>query len=78
MRYLNLATVLLLGMTSVSALAQAPGLDPGTGARPGHEPGIGELTAAVQQREQYRAGRYAIGLRAHPAPVFGRRKCNRA
>jgi hypothetical protein len=42
MRYVNLATVALLGMTSISALAQAPGLDPATGARPGHEPGIGD------------------------------------
>lgn len=41
MRYLNLATVALLGMTTISALAQAPGLDPATGARPGHEPGVG-------------------------------------
>ena len=42
MRHLNLATCALLGMTSISALAQAPGLDPATGARPGHEPGIGD------------------------------------
>ena len=42
MRHVNLATVVLLGMTTISALAQAPGLDPATGARPGHEPGIGE------------------------------------
>jgi hypothetical protein len=43
MRYVNLATIALLGVTTVSALAQAPsGLDPATGARPGHEPGVGE------------------------------------
>lgn len=42
MRYINVATVALLGMTTISALAQAPGLDPATGARPGHEPGIGD------------------------------------
>lgn len=43
MRYVNLATIALLGMTAMSALAQAPSsLDPATGARPGHEPGIGE------------------------------------
>ena len=42
MRHLNLATVALLGMTTISALAQAPSLDPATGARPGHEPGVGE------------------------------------
>ena len=42
MRYLNLATIALLGMTTVSVLAQTPsGTDPTTGARPGHEPGIG-------------------------------------
>jgi hypothetical protein len=43
MRYVNLATVALLGMTAIPALAQAPSsLDPTTGARPGHEPGVGE------------------------------------
>jgi hypothetical protein len=41
MRCVYLATVALLGMTAVSALAQAPGLDPATGARPGHVPGVG-------------------------------------
>jgi hypothetical protein len=43
MRYVNLATVALLGMTALSALAQTPpGANPATGARPGHEPGVGE------------------------------------
>lgn len=42
MRYIHLATVALLSMTTMSALAQAPGLDPATGARPGHEPGVGD------------------------------------
>ena len=43
MRYVNLATAALLGMTSLSALAQVPsGADPTTGARPGHEIGVGE------------------------------------
>ena len=51
MRYVNLATVALLGMTTISALAQAPGLDPATGARPGHVPGTWQLTASVQQRQ---------------------------
>jgi hypothetical protein len=41
MRCVYLATVALLGMTAVSALAQAPGLDPVTGARPGHVPRVG-------------------------------------
>ena len=32
----------LLGMTTMSALAQTPpGMNPATGARPGHEPGVG-------------------------------------
>jgi hypothetical protein len=36
------ASVALLGMSAAIALAQAPsGLDPATGARPGHEPGVG-------------------------------------
>jgi hypothetical protein len=43
MRCVYLATVALLGMTTLSALAQAPSvLDPATGARPGHVPGVGE------------------------------------
>lgn len=42
MRSLVLASVALLGMSAAIALAQAPaGLDPATGARPGHEPGVG-------------------------------------
>jgi hypothetical protein len=43
MRCLYLATVALLGMTTLSALAQAPSMtDTATGARPGHVPGVGE------------------------------------
>jgi hypothetical protein len=43
MRYINIATVALLGMTGASALAQAPSsMNPVTGARPGHEAGIGD------------------------------------
>jgi hypothetical protein len=43
MRYMNLATAALLGMIAAPALAQMPsGADPATGARPGHEPGVGE------------------------------------
>jgi len=43
MRYAGLATAALLGMTVVSALAQAPPmLDTTAGARPGHEAGVGD------------------------------------
>jgi hypothetical protein len=42
MRYFNLATVALLSLTALPAMAQAPaGTNPATGARPGHEPGVG-------------------------------------
>lgn len=42
MRYVSFATVALLSMGALQALAQAPSsLDPATGARPGHEPGVG-------------------------------------
>jgi hypothetical protein len=42
MRSVTFASVVLLGMSAAIALAQSPaGLDPATGARPGHEPGIG-------------------------------------
>jgi hypothetical protein len=43
MRYRNAAIAALLGMTALSALAQTPsGADPATGARPGHEIGVGD------------------------------------
>jgi hypothetical protein len=43
MRYVTLPAVALLGLTALTALAQAPaGTNPATGARPGHEPGVGE------------------------------------
>ncbi len=42
MRSLMLPTVaLLLSVTAIAALAQTSSLDPTTGARPGHEPGVG-------------------------------------
>ena len=48
MRCVNLAAAALLGMTALSALAQAPPLlAPATGARPGHTPGVGEFAATV-------------------------------
>lgn len=43
MRYVHLATVALLGLSCVPVLAQSTaGLDPMTGARAGHEVGIGD------------------------------------
>jgi hypothetical protein len=43
MRYLSLAAIGLLGTAALQALAQTPsGLDPATGARPGHEVGVGD------------------------------------
>jgi hypothetical protein len=43
MRYINFATAALLGMAAMPALAQAPsGPSAATGARPGHEAGIGD------------------------------------
>ncbi len=43
MRYVSFTTAALFGLTTMSASAQLPaGADPATGARPGHEPGIGE------------------------------------
>lgn len=42
MRSVTFAAAALLGLSAAVALAQAPsGLDPATGARPGHEPGVG-------------------------------------
>ena len=44
MRHVNLAAAALLALAALPALAQAPsGQNPTTGARPGHEPGVGEL-----------------------------------
>ncbi len=43
MRAIKFALAALLGLTAISALAQAPSLlDPATGARPGHTPGVGD------------------------------------
>jgi hypothetical protein len=43
MRYVNFVTVALLSIAAVQALAQAPSsMDPATGARPGHTPGVGD------------------------------------
>jgi hypothetical protein len=43
MRYVSFVTVALLSMAALQALAQAPSnLDPTTGARPGHQPGVGD------------------------------------
>jgi hypothetical protein len=43
MRYLSLAAIGLLGTVAAQAVAQSPsGMDPATGARPGHEPGVGD------------------------------------
>lgn len=43
MRYLSLAGIGLLGMVALQALAQAPtGTGSATGARPGHEVGVGD------------------------------------
>jgi hypothetical protein len=42
MRYVTIAAAALFGMSAGAALAQpAPGFDPATGARPGHQPGVG-------------------------------------
>ena len=42
MRYLYAASASLLALTAISALAQSPALDSSTGARPGHEIGVGD------------------------------------
>ena len=43
MRTITLATVAVLGMSVMPAIAQTPtGTDPSTGARPGHQIGIGD------------------------------------
>jgi hypothetical protein len=42
MRTVTIAAAVLLGMSAAAAFAQpAPGLNPATGARPGHQPGVG-------------------------------------
>ena len=42
MRYLYATSAALLALTAISALAQSPPMDPATGARPGHEVGVGD------------------------------------
>jgi hypothetical protein len=42
MRYIYAASAALLGLSAISALAQSPSPDLATGARPGHEIGVGD------------------------------------
>lgn len=42
MRYIYATSAALLALTTLSALAQSPSVDPTTGARPGHEIGVGD------------------------------------
>ena len=42
MKYQYIAAAALLSISAMSAVAQSPGTDPMTGARPGHVPGVGE------------------------------------
>jgi hypothetical protein len=73
MRSLTLATATLLGMTALSALAQVPsGADPATGARPGHEPGIGDsLPRSNQSSNIVPADTRSNIAPTLPAPAIG-------
>ena len=73
MRTLISASVALLGMTAVSALAQAPyGTDPATGARPGHEPGIGiSLPTSSQASNIEPADTRSVIAPTLPSPPIG-------
>jgi hypothetical protein len=42
MRYIYSISAALLTLTAISAVAQSPSVDPTTGARPGHEVGVGD------------------------------------
>jgi hypothetical protein len=72
MRYVYLATAALLGMTVVSALAQAPPIDTTTGARPGHVPGIGESLPQSNKASNIVPGDTRSNIAPTlPAPVVG-------
>ena len=73
MRYLTIATAALLAVTAVSALAQTPAvMDPSTGARPGHTPGVGESLPKSDKASNILPGA-ASGLIAPtlPSPAIG-------
>ena len=78
MRYVNFATAALLALTALPALAQAPpGQNPTTGARPGHEPGVGESLPRSDKASNI--GReITVHHRPHPTPADYRRKCDHA
>jgi hypothetical protein len=72
MRSLMIASAVLLGMSGAIALAQAPaGLDPTTGARPGHEPGVGMSLPVSNNASNITPGdtRSVIAPTLPPSPV---------
>ena len=82
MRYAYVAAVALAGMTSLTALAQAPvslapvslapvPLSPASGARPGHQPGIGESLPRSSQASNIAPGDMHAVAPTLPAPALG-------
>ena len=73
MRHLYLATAAMLGMAALPALAQAPsGVDPATGARPGHEVGIGDsLPRSDNASNIVPADTRSVIAPTLPAPTIG-------
>ena len=59
-------------MIALPAMAQMPsGANPATGARPGHQPGVGELLPLSNKGKQHRSQRYAFHYRPYPAATGG-------
>lgn len=73
MRSLSFAIVVFLGMTGLPALVQAQyGIDPATGARPGHEPGIGTSLPMSNQASNIEPGdTRSIVAPTLPTPLVG-------
>jgi hypothetical protein len=73
MRSLQFALAALLGLTAISALAQSPTpLEPITGARPGHVPGVGESLPKSNRASNIVAGDTKFDVAPTlPSPAIG-------
>ena len=78
MRYVSVAAIALAGMTSLAALAQAPAsvppasVPPASGARAGHEPGVGVSLPLSNRASNIRPNDTSTAIAPTlPTPVVG-------
>jgi hypothetical protein len=74
MRSIKLALAAVLGLTAMSALAQVPPvIDSANGARPGHDPGVGESLPKSDKASNIRSADVRSVLAPTlPAPAVGK------